>query len=378
MGKRLQSTALAGKFPKQTGKQSGNRGLRWAEPEILQRAFFELGETTPPKMPDSIESIAPCAGNGKIPRKNIEGKYAILCVMTLQQLRYADAVAATGSISEAARRLFVTQPTLTESLRSLEEELRVAIFTRSSHGVAVTREGEEFLASARQILDDAARIQEKYTGKAVRRPQFAVSCQHYAFAVEAFMEVVKTCEVDRYDFTLRETVTSEIIDDVARHRSEIGILYLSKRNERAIAKILRREELEFEELFTAKPHVFCAKRHPLAKKRSVLPSDLDDYPYLTYEQGEENALYFAEEVMPAIDRKKNIRVRDRATMTKLVLGLDGYTVSSGANSKMYSSDIVAIPLEIEDSIRVGIIRRQGIALSSPGRTFVTAIRNHAH
>ena len=297
--------------------------------------------------------------------------------MTLQQLKYADAVAANGSISEAARQLFVTQPTLTESLRALEEELRVAIFTRSSRGVAVTREGEEFLASARQILDDAARIQEKYTGKAVRRPQFAVSCQHYAFAVEAFMEVVKACEADRYDFTLRETVTSEIIDDVARHRSEIGILYLSRRNERAITKILRREELAFEELFTAKPHVFLGKRHPLARKKAVHPSDLDGYPYLTYEQGEENALYFAEEVMPAIDRKKNIRVRDRATMTKLVLGLDGYTVSSGANSKMYSSDIVAIPLGIEDVIRVGIIHRQGISLSFAGTTFVRVIKSYA-
>ncbi len=297
--------------------------------------------------------------------------------MTLQQLKYADAVAATGSISEAARQLFVTQPTLTESLRALEEELRVAIFTRSSRGVAVTREGEEFLASARQILDDAARIQEKYTGKAVRRPQFAVSCQHYAFAVEAFMEVVKACETDRYDFTLRETVTSEIIDDVARHRSEIGILYLSRRNERAITKILRREELAFEELFTAKPHVFLGKRHPLARKKAVHPSDLDGYPYLTYEQGEENALYFAEEVMPAIDRKKNIHVRDRATMTKLVLGLDGYTVSSGANSKMYSSDIVAIPLGIEDVIRVGIIHRQGISLSFAGTTFVRVIKSYA-
>ena len=187
--------------------------------------------------------------------------------MTLQQLKYADRVAATGSISEAARQVFVTQPTLTEAIRALEEELRVAIFTRSSRGVSVTREGEEFLASARQILDDAARIQEKYTGKAVRRPQFAVSCQHYAFAVVAFMDVVRSCEADRYDFTLRETVTSEIIDDVARHRSEIGILYLSRRNERAITKILHREELSFEELFVAKPHVFLGKRHPLAKKK---------------------------------------------------------------------------------------------------------------
>ena len=149
--------------------------------------------------------------------------------MTLQQLRYVDQVATVGSISEAARKLFVSQPTLTEAVRTLEEELRIAIFNRSAKGVTVTREGEEFLASARQILDDAGRIQEKYTGKAVRRPQFAVSCQHYAFAVEAFMEVVKACTAKSYDFTLRETVTSEIIDDVARNRSEIGILYLSSR-----------------------------------------------------------------------------------------------------------------------------------------------------
>lgn len=295
-------------------------------------------------------------------------------VVTLQQLRYADAVASCGSISEAARRCFVTQPTLTEAVRLLEEELRIALFTRSAKGVSVTREGEEFLASARQILDDAARIQEKYTGKAVRRPQFAVSCQHYAFAVDAFMEVVKANDADSYDFTLRETVTSEIIDDVARHRSEIGVLYLSRRNERAIMKILRKEELDFEKLFEAKPHVFLGKKHPLAKRKSIRPQELDAYPYLTYEQGAENALYFAEEVMPAIDRKKNIRVRDRATMTNLVLGLNGFTVASGAHAKGYNSDIVSVPLKMEDSIRVGIVRRGGIPLSAAGTAFVAAIR----
>ena len=294
--------------------------------------------------------------------------------MTLQQLKYADAVAECGSLSEAARQVFVTQPTLTESIRALEEELRVAIFTRSSRGVTVTREGEEFLASARQILDDAARIQEKYTGKAVRRPQFAVSCQHYAFATDAFMEVVKANEAESYDFTLRETVTSEIIDDVARHRSEIGILYLSKRNEKAILKILRKEELAFEELFAAKPHVFLGKRHPLAKKKVIKPNELDAYPYLTYEQGVENALYFAEEVMPAIDRRKNIRVRDRATLTNLLLGLNGFTVASGVHSKAYNPQIISVPLKLDDTIRVGLIYRSGLPLSAAGAAFAAAIR----
>ena len=296
--------------------------------------------------------------------------------MTLQQLKYVDAVASCGSVSEAARRVFATQPTLTESIRSLEEELRIAIFTRSSRGVSVTREGEEFLASARQILDDAARIQSKYTGKAVRRPQFAVSCQHYAFAVEAFMEVVKANGADSYDFTLRETVTSEIIDDVARHRSEIGVLYLSRRNERAIMKILKKEELRFEELFVSRPHVFLGKRHPLAKKKGgISPKELDAYPFISFEQGVENALYFAEEVMPSIDRKKNIRVRDRATMTNLILGLDGYTIASGALSReLNGPDIVAVPLKMDDFIRVGLVLRDGIPLSDAGKAFVEEIR----
>ena len=296
--------------------------------------------------------------------------------MTLQQLKYADAVATYGSISEAARRVFVTQPTLTESIRALEEELRTAIFTRSTRGIAVTREGEEFLASARQILDDAARIQEKYTGKAVRKPQFAVSCQHYAFAVEAFMEVVKECEAAAYDFTLRETVTSEIIDDVARHRSEIGVMYLSTRNERVISKLLKNEGLKFEELFVSRPHVFLGKRHPLAKRKGgVTPEELDAYPFISFEQGTENALYFAEEVMPSIDRKKNIRVRDRATMTNLILGLNGFTVASGALSKeLNGPDIVAVPLKMDDMIRVGLVVQSDAPLSSAGKIFVSAIR----
>ena len=294
--------------------------------------------------------------------------------MTLQQLKYADAVAACGSISEAARRVFVTQPTLTESIRALEEELRTAIFTRTARGVTVTREGEEFLASARLILDDMSRISEKYTGKAVRRPQFSVSCQHYAFAVEAFMEVVKGNAAEGYDFTIRETVTSEIIDDVARHRSEIGILYLSSRNGTAIRKILKKEELQFEELFSAKPHVFLGRKHPLAKKKAISPAELDAYPYITYEQGVENALYFAEEVMPAIDRKKNIRVRDRATMTNLILGLDGFTVASGAHAKAYNPSIVSVPLRLDESISVGIVRRSGIPPSREAEAFVAAVK----
>lgn len=298
--------------------------------------------------------------------------------MTLQQLKYVDTVAACGTISEAARKILITQPSLTEAIQTLEEELRFAIFNRSRHGMTLTREGEEFLASARQILSDVDHIQAKYTGKAVRLPQFAVSCQHFAFAVEAFMDVVKEFQGDSFDYTLRETATSEIIDDVSSHKSEIGVLYLSKRNERSLVQLFKKEELSFTELFVSQPHIFIGKKHPLAQEKIVKVEALDDYPFISFEQGEANALYFSEEVMPSIERKKNIRVRDRATMTNLILGLNGYTIASGALSRQLNGpEIMSLPLEYDDLIRVGLLTRRYNPLSRQGERFVEAIKKRA-
>lgn len=297
--------------------------------------------------------------------------------MTLQQLKYVDAVATYGTLSEAARRVFVTQPTLTESIGALEEELRVAIFVRSGRGMTLTREGDEFLVYARQILADTAAIQAKYTGRAVRLPQFAVSTQHYSFAVNAFMDVIRAHDAAAYDFTLRETTTSEIVDDVARLRSEIGVLYLSSRNRSALTKIFEREALAFEEILVSKPHVFLGKGHPLAKAKRIRPAELDPHPFISFEQGAENALYFSEEVMGSLDRPKNIRVRDRATMTNLILGLDGFTVASGCLSEdLNGPDITAVPLELDEEIRVGLLHRKDVPLSRFASAFADAIRAH--
>lgn len=294
--------------------------------------------------------------------------------MTIQQLRYADAVAVCGSFSKAAKKVFVSQPALTESIRVLEEELHVAIFSRTHAGISITREGEEFLAAARQILDDVARIVGKYSGNNLKHPRFAVSCQHFAFAVDAFMEVVREIGENEYSCTMRETVTSEIIEDVARMRSEVGLLYLSNRNEQALTRIFRDEGLTFEELYRSAPHVFVSCRHPLAKRKSIAPDELDAYPYISYEQGLENALYFSEEVLPALDRKKNVRVRDRATMTRLVLEMDGYTISSGIMPKAYAKEVVAVPLEMDENIRIGVVRRAEFSLSPAAERFLASVR----
>ena len=297
--------------------------------------------------------------------------------MTLQQIKYIVTGAETGNITEAAKRLFISQPSLTNAVRELENEMQVTIFNRTNKGVVVTNEGDVFLSYARQILEQVGLLEEKYLNVKERRPRFSVSCQHYSFAVNAFVDVIKTFDADQYDFTLRETQTYEIIEDVSKLRSEIGILYVSSKNEEIIGKLLKQNDLEFQELFVAKPHVFIYSKHPLAERESIALEELEDYPYLSFEQGEYNSFYFSEEILSTLDHRKNIKVRDRATLFNLVIGLNGYTVSSGVISReLNGENIIAKPLLVDEYMRVGIIRQKNMPLSRYGVTYIDALQKH--
>lgn len=249
--------------------------------------------------------------------------------MTLQQLRYVITVAETGTITEAAQELYISQPSLTNAIHELEKEMNIQIFNRSNKGISISKEGEDFLGYARQVLEQAAILEEKYKSSEGGKKQFCVSTQHYSFAVNAFVDLIKKYGQDEYDFSLRETQTYEIIEDVAKMKSEIGILFLNSFNEAVINKILKSHDLEFHELFIAKPHVFISSNHPLAEQSVITNEELEPYPYLSFEQGEHNSFYFSEEIFSSSERKKNIRVRDRATLFNLLIGLNGYTVCSG-------------------------------------------------
>lgn len=297
--------------------------------------------------------------------------------MTLQQLKYIVTVAETGNITEAAKRLFISQPSLTNAVRELENEMQVTIFNRTNKGVVVTNEGDVFLSYARQILEQVGLLEEKYLNVKERRPRFSVSCQHYSFAVNAFVDVIKLFDANQYDFTLRETQTYEIIEDVSKLRSEIGILYVSSKNEEIIGKLLKQNDLEFQELFVAKPHVFICSKHPLAERESIALEELEEYPYLSFEQGEYNSFYFSEEILSTLDRKKNIKVRDRATLFNLVIGLNGYTVSSGVISReLNGENIIAKPLLVDEYMRIGIIRQKNMPLSRYGVLYIEALQKY--
>ncbi len=297
--------------------------------------------------------------------------------MTLQQLKYVVTVAEKGTISEAAKELFLSQPSLTNALRELEEEMQINIFNRTNKGVAVSNEGYEFLGYARQILEQTKLLEEKYKSGKKHKIKFSVSAQHYSFAVNAFVDVIKEYDQEQYDFTLRETQTHEIIQDVSLLKSEIGILYTCSTNETIIMKLIKQQELKYEELFLAKPHVFISYRHPLAQKEEITLKQLEDYPYLSFEQGDYNSFYFSEEILSTLDRKKNIKVRDRATLFNLVIGLNGYTISTGIISKeLNGENIIAKPLRVNEIIRVIAIMRKDTALSRFGLAYMEAIHRH--
>ena len=297
--------------------------------------------------------------------------------MKLQQLRYVVKVAECGSITEASRRLFVSQPSITASIRDLENEMGVHIFERTNKGVIVSEEGETFLGYARQVLDQADLLEGKYKGTSEQVPHFSVSCQHYSFAVNAFVDVIREFDAACYDFTLREEQTHEIIEDVAHMKSELGILYLSEHNREVIERMLAANELVFEGLFCAAPHVFVCADHPLADHASVTLEDLEDYPFLSYEQGSYNSFYYSEELTSTFERRKNIRVRDRATLFNLVMGLNGYTVCSGVIShELNGPGIISIPLDVDEYMEIGIITRKNTTLTRYGQAYIDAIRQH--
>lgn len=297
--------------------------------------------------------------------------------MTLQQLKYVTTIANIGSISEAAKRLFVSQPSLTKAIKELEKEMGITIFDRTNKGITVSKEGERFLGYARQVLEQAALLEEQYKSQSGGKKQFSVSTQHYSFAVNAFVELLKGAGIDQYDVSLRETQTYEIIDDVAHMKSEIGLLFYNDFNRPVLEKLIHTNELTFTELFTAHPHIFIGKNHPLANKDVVSMDELEEYPYISFEQGDHNSFYFSEEIFSTVVRPKHIRVRDRASLFSLLLGLDGYTVSSGVIDKEVNGEnIISVPLAEEGLMHIGYITNNKMQRSRLGQEYIQALEQY--
>jgi DNA-binding transcriptional LysR family regulator len=296
-------------------------------------------------------------------------------LMTLQQIKYVVKIVECASISEAAKRLFISQPSLSNAVKELENELGIEIFSRSSRGISLSPEGAEFLSYARQVLEQAELLEQRYKQKKPLRQLCSVSTQHYAFAVNAFVNLIKSSNADEYEFTLRETRTHDIIEDVKNLRSEIGILYISDFNQKVMARLFRENHLAFNPLFEAKPHIFVSASNPLASKEFATLEDLEDYPCLSFEQGEHNSFYFSEEILSTVYHKKSIHVSDRATLFNLLIGLNGYTICTGVLSRDLNGDnIVSVPLKCNEKILVGWIVNKKALLSKQAQNYIDELK----
>lgn len=291
--------------------------------------------------------------------------------MTLQQIRYAIAVADTGSMNEAAKQLFIAQPSLSVAIRELEEEVGFSIFIRSRKGVEVTPEGKEFFGYIRQVSEQFSLVEDKYLRTEKRKKRFSVSSQHYSFAIKAFVETVRQFGMDEYEFTMKETKTYEVIEDIKFSKSEIGIIYLNDFNEKVLNKLLLENNLEFTELLQCNAYVYLWKGNPLANRESLSMEELEPYPCLAFDQGNNNSFYFAEELLSDYQYKRLIRVNDRATILNLMVGLNGFTLCSGIIcEELNGQDFVALPLKTAEIMKIGYITRKNSIMSEIGKVYI--------
>ncbi len=295
--------------------------------------------------------------------------------ITLQQLQYFIEVAAEGSITAAADVLYVAQPTMSAAMKDLENRVGRALLTRSARGVTLTSDGSEFLGYARQIVEQAELLEQRYLGRPPSRRLLGVSTQHYSFAVDAFVRMVKGTSAAEYEFSLRETRTWDIIEDVRTLRSELGILFRNDFNRNVIDKLLRDSGLAFHPLFIAEPHIFVSRRNALASRERATLDDLVGLPRLTFDQGANNSFYFAEEILSTLSSSREIRVSDRATIFNLMIGLDGYTISTGIISDDLDPEIVAVPLDVDDHIEIGWVGRTAIPLTEQAKRYLVEVRD---
>lgn len=297
--------------------------------------------------------------------------------MTLLQLKYVITIADCGSMNEAAKRLYLSQPSLSETVMSLEEEVGIEIFIRTNRGIKTTVEGEEFLAYARQVVEQYRLLDDKYISRTKSRKKFCVSMQHYTFAVKAFVEVAKQFGLDEYEFAVRETKTAEVIEDVKNFKSEVGILYRNEFNGKVLDKLFERNELEFHELFTCNTCVYLWNGHPLAENERITMDELEEYPCLSFEQGLNNSFYLSEEVLSTYNYKRIIKINDRATALNLMVGMNAYTLCSGIIcEELNGSEYSAIPLDRDEKMTIGYVARKGINLSKLGKRYIDELMKY--
>ena len=251
--------------------------------------------------------------------------------MTLQQLKYVKCVAKYKSMNKAADELFITQPSLSCNIKRLEEELGFAIFIRFNKGVEITEEGAGFLEYAGRVLEQYDLLEEKFIYKGEKQ-RCSICIQHDFMLARIFFNLVKETEADRYEYRVLEAEADKVIENVKLQKSELGILYFNKFNEKTFEKLCRENDLEFHDLFSCGIYAYVYRKHPLARMKILSCDELLKYPLIVYEQGDSSLSYMGD-MIGVSECSKQIRVSDRAVMQDLIMELNGYTICAGIFDK---------------------------------------------
>ena len=298
--------------------------------------------------------------------------------MNINQLKYVLEVAASSSMREASTKLYVSQPALSASIHELEEEIGILIFERTNKGISLTDAGREFLSYAKNAVGQYEVLEQRYLTTDGDKERFSVSTQHYNFAIKAFTDVIKDMTPEKYIFSVHETKTKEVLEDVRNLKSEVGIVSFSGSNEALIKKLFRDYQLEFTPLMKRDTYVYVWKDHPFAGKSELSIEDMKDYPCISFDQSNDSNFYLTEKAMADYDFEKMIRSDDRATTMELIAELNGYSIGSGMLSEAGAvlQGLTAIKLTEEDPLTIGYITRKGSALSAYGRKYVEQLMKY--
>ena len=289
--------------------------------------------------------------------------------MNIQQLRYVVAIANSGTFREAAEKMYVSQPSLSISVRDLEKELGFKIFRRTSSGTFLTRRGMEFYEKAQELVKGFDVFQNQYANPEEEKKEFSISSQHYDF-LPPLITQFSVLYPENKDFRIFESPTVQILDEVAQGHSELGIIYLNKQNTKGIMQRVDKLGLEVVDLIPFQTHIYLRKGHPLAKKESLVMEDLAHLPTVRFTQEKDEYLYYSENFVDTSSSSQLFNVTDRATLNGILERTDAYATGSGFLDSQSVNGITVIPLIDDLNNKMVYVKREEVDLSPVAEKFV--------
>ena len=284
--------------------------------------------------------------------------------MTLKQILYVRAVSKAGSIGKAAEALFISQSSLSESIQNLEREYDMVLFERTSRGISLTRQGEEFLKDTQLLSNIYQNLDDKYKNRKSDREHFCVSSLHHVSGIDAFEHIVSQPKNQKYHLGYFEGNMDQVLQDVETNRSDVGVLFFTSDSRSTIIKACNRRNIFFQHMKYDLLHIYVHKTHPLAGRGSVTLAEIQQHPFISYEECHPSSARFTPTRRQWDPQQQIISVSDRAmAYSVLALGSAYVTGSGYLTQEDCRRSLVTAPITDLGQIEIGYICNPARALS---------------